>query len=371
MPHVTKTGALIAFACLALYLAAQTSQSGMLLFLIGICVGCLLAGLPAGRRVLRDVEIKVPATVHLSEGQHLMEPWRIINRGRRPAGLLELQSPAGTLLRLAHLPSGQRTSVVPDLAFPRRGVYPLGEVEVLTTWPFGLLTARRPLALAGEVVVCPAVYPAAAPRAAGFDRMVGGKQKGRQQASTGAHFAGVRPLCPGDPLKQIHWKSSAKGLGLMVKTFEEELSGRVALILDAGHRGNAARLDDCLRAAGSLMFAALDAGHHVEWIDLGTLVAHGVPPFGDGQEILDSLARLKAAPDCLTEERLRQAVAKVSPRGALSFVLTGCDAVSSRAIEQLARPGRPVALYLPVEEETPDLPGGVAVHRYRERGIER
>ena len=82
--------------------------------------------------------------------------------------------------------------------------------------------------------------------------------------------------------------------------FEEELAGRVGLILDDGHSGDAKIFDDAARAAGSLMFSALDAGHHVEWISLGELTLRLVPPFADGQEILDRLARMPLAPGCLT-----------------------------------------------------------------------
>lgn len=116
--------------------------------------------------------------------------------------------------------------------------------------------------------------------------MVGGKFRGHRQTGAGDHFSGVRPQQPGDSLRQIHWASSAKGLGLMVKVFDEELSGRVAVVLDCGSSGDAAAFDDAVRAAGSLVFAALDAGHHVEWLDLASLEPDLIPPFADGHAIL-------------------------------------------------------------------------------------
>ena len=170
--------------------------------------------------------------------------------------------------------------------------------------PFGLVRVGRRQRLAGDVVVYPAIYETAPPRAAGYDAMVGGKYKGGRRSNSGSQFSGVRPAQPGDPLKHIHWKSSSKGQGLMTKSFDEELSGRVAFIMDCGQSGDPKILDDCARAAGSLMFAALDEGHHVEWVELAGMNRLIVPPFSDGHEILDTLARIELTGDCLQPDRL-------------------------------------------------------------------
>jgi uncharacterized protein (DUF58 family) len=223
--------------------------------------------------------------------------------------------------------------------------------------------------LPGEVVVYPAVYHAQPPRAAGYDVMVGGKFKGNRRTVSGSIFAGVRPMQAGDPLKQIHWKSSAKGQGLMVKTFEEELSGRVSFIMDCGQAGDAKILDDCVRATGSLIFAALDEGHHVEWIDLKQLHLRLIPPFADGHEVLDELARIEEDRGCLQESALRQAVEKVSNKSAVQFVLTDFNAAAREAILQLKSQNRAVALYLPETGEAVEDLGGVPVFTYSECGF--
>lgn len=163
----------------------------------------------------------------------------------------------------------------------------------------------------------------------------------------GAHFAGVRPWQAGDPLKHIHWPSSSKGLGLQVKHFDEELSGRISFIQDCGYARREDLLDHCLRATGSLIFSALDAGHHVEWIDLSRLTQQLIPPFADGQEILDALARLTLDPDCLTRERLLQAVERLSAKSALVLMLTGLNGDVEDLVRHLQRRNRRLSLYLP------------------------
>ncbi len=45
-------------------------------------------------------------------------------------------------------------------------------------------------------------------------------------------FMGLRPYRPGDPLRNVHWKSFAKTNELVIKEFEDEFFQRQALVLD-------------------------------------------------------------------------------------------------------------------------------------------
>jgi uncharacterized protein (DUF58 family) len=266
--------------------------------------------------------------------------------------------------------AGADARVRPELVFERRGVFNYDRFGLVSIAPFGLVKAARRCQLRGEVVVGPAIYPAALPAAAGYDVTLGGKFKGRRAANSGADFAGVRPFQDGDSLKQIHWKSSAKGLGLMVKTFEEELSGRVSFILDNGRAGRARILDDCVRAAGSLMLAALDAGHHVELIDLERLEPLLVPPSADGGGILEALARLPLASGG-SARPLEAAVELVSGRSAVCFVLTELRPDLESALERLLDRHRRVSVYLPAEERRAARSFGAPVFAYSGRRIEQ
>jgi uncharacterized protein (DUF58 family) len=349
------------------YLAALTSQSGLLLLLVGIVLGCFTVNLAAAWRSVRELELRVPPSVRLSEGQRLWQPWKLSNPGKRPAGFIQVDSPAGRLFRAGRLEAGQVASVVPDLTYGRRGVYRHDQVRLASLYPFGLVEAARRLDLPGEVVVCPAVYAVEPPRAAGYDVMVGGKHRGQRRSASGIHFAGVRPHQPGDPLKQIHWRSSAKGQGLMVKTYDEELTGRLAVITDTGHTGDEQSLDDCLRATGSLLLAALAAGHQVEWIPLTQLQPQQIPPFADGLEVLEALARIQLAPGCLNAERLAWAWERLPRKGAIHLLLTDFNAAAAELIGRLQQAGRIVCIYLPLACRA-ELEPGLPVVRYTAQG---
>jgi uncharacterized protein (DUF58 family) len=361
--RVTQTGVLLAGIAVALYIASLTSQSAFLLLPTGIIGGCLVLNIFGARRSIRQVQLKPPASTAIAEGQTLSQPWHVENTSPRDVGQLTIESHGEPLLQVGLLKGKAKANLVPARQFLRRGVYRFNQLQLVSTFPFGLVKCARQIAAQGEVVVYPAIYPAPCPKAAGFDAVVGGKFQGQRRSAAGTHFAGLRPFHAGDPLKQIHWKSSSKGRGLMVKTFEEELSGRVAILTDAVGVADTAALDDCLRAAGSLIFSALDAGHHVEWVDLATQAPELFPPFTDGQEILDMLARVEVLVSELDGKRITDAAALVSRRSAISVVLTQTNAAVEEALEHLATSGRSVTVYLP-EQAIENLGGSVVVRRY-------
>ena len=352
MTRLTATGWGVLSAALVLNVAAITSQSSLLLLLVGILCGCLLVNVVASRRAVRWLEITAPIETHLLEGMKTTQPWQIRNEAPRPILFIQAVGAAGVLFRLRELEAKAAKSIVPDLVFQKRGIYSNTQIQLGSTCPFGLVLSKRPVPLPGTIVVGPAVYPTAMPPAGGFDAMLGGKFASQRRVASGISFAGIRPMQNGDSSRQIHWKSSAKGLGMMVKTFEEELSGRVTIVLDTGHGGDDRIFDDCVRAAGSLMFTALDAGHHVECIDLASLKLLLLPPFAGNEEVLTILAGLEMQRDVLTSERLSEALEKASKRSAISFLLTASNEAVSECVSALVRHRRKVAVYLPAGTAT-------------------
>mgnify|MGYP002629829609 CR=1 FL=1 len=365
--RLTPLGWLFIGISIVFFISSASSQSALLLVPVGILAGCYVINFWWAGRSLKGIAIHPPRSVHFVEGHRAAQSWRITVGSRRCAGV-EAVSDSGVLFRIGCLEKDSSTSVLPDVTFLRRGVFELKSIRLKTRFPFGFAEASRGVELKGEVVVHPAVYPVAHPRAAGFDVMVGGRFRGSGQTIAGDHFSGVRPQQPGDSLRQIHWASSAKGLGLMVKTYDEELSGRVAIIVDGGSSGSEAIADDAVRAAGSLAFAALDAGHHVELADLATLEREVIPPFDDGHDLLDRLTRMPVTPGCLTADSLAEAVGKFSGRSAVHLVLTEWKPLVADLVDQLLASRRLVSIYLPTGVDVP-LVEGVETMTFEKREL--
>lgn len=362
---VTRLGWLLIFISFVLFLSSITSQSSLLLVPIGVLIGCFFVNTFAGRRTLKQLRLFAPEIMRAVEGQAADRTWLAENVGRQPIGGITVSTGPEILFQLPHIDGEDAVHPAPDRVFERRGVYEHEATMVSTQFPFGLIQVNQTRRLTGRTIVHPDIYHVPAPRAAGFDVMVGGKFRGQRQAASGDSFSGVREHRPGDSLRQIHWPSSAKGLGLMVKNYDEELSGRVAIVLDLGSSGDRTVLDNAVRLAGSLAYAALDQGHHVELIDLARLEPQLIPPFDDGQAMLDDLAEMTAAPDCLTAGNLKAAVERISRKAALHVILTDHSASVTDAIEDLVAAGRKVTVY-----QTGELPA-MEPHceRYTESGL--
>jgi uncharacterized protein (DUF58 family) len=316
-----------------------------LLVPIGILAGCYLINIFSARRVLANLELTAPETARAEENGRVDRGWIATNHGDQPIGEVTVSTGRRELFVIPQLEAHTSTHPVPEATFRRRGIYEHGDVIVRTRFPFGLVEVNRPLHLPGRTIVHPAIRELPPPAASGYDVMVGGRYRGQRQATTGDFFSGVREHRPGDSLRQIHWPSSAKGLGLMVRTYEEELSGRVAIVLIPCP--DPAVLDEAVRLAGSLAFAALDEGHHVEFIDLASLTADLIPPFDDGQSLLDRLAALPTDDARPTPERLHAAVDRLSRKAALHFIFAPAEttATTSGFLEELETSGRKVFVH--------------------------
>ncbi|MGB0580580.1 MAG: DUF58 domain-containing protein [Limisphaerales bacterium] len=362
---VTRLGWLLIFIGFILFLSSISSQSSLLLVPIGALIGCYFVNTFAGRRTLKQLRLHAPETVRVVEGQRPDRSWLAENVGGRPIGGISVSTGDKTLFQVPHIEGEDSVHPAPDHRFDRRGVYEHEATIVSTRFPFGLIQVSQTQRLSGRTIVHPDIYHVPPPRAAGFDVMVGGKFRGQRQVASGDSFSGVREHRPGDSLRQIHWPSSAKGLGLMVKNYDEELSGRVAIVLDAGSSGDGEILDHAARLAGSLAYAALDQGHHVELVDLARSEVQIIPPFDDGQMMLDELAEIDATPGCLTAERLHDAVERLSRKAALHVILTDHETAVTDAIEELIANGRKVTVY-----QTGELPAREPnCQRYAEDGL--
>jgi uncharacterized protein (DUF58 family) len=373
MPSLTKTGRLVLGLLVLLYLGALQSETGLVFFLLGLLCGLFVLNAASAAWSLRALVVELPPAITAFEGGPIEEGWTVRNRSRRPAGLATVEGPFGPMLRAGLLAPGEALTRIPSGAAGLRGVVPFSCLKLASAYPFGLVRLSRHLDLPGELIVYPAVYVCEPPPAAGHEPMVGGRHGSGRLVRSGAHFAGVRPFQTSDPPRAIHWRASARGAGLMVKEFDEELSGRVAILV-GGRAAPAPKkgttLDWAARAAGSLLLAALDQGHHVELLELGALEPLAVPPFSDGLAALERLARLAPEPRAPRRERLEAALHAVAARSALAFVLTeaGPDLAELLGSREASR--RKLSVYLPAGAPAFEAPDGVRMHRFGSDHIE-
>lgn len=372
----TKTGITVLTVGICLYLVSIQAVAGLLFLLLGILFGCLAVNIFKARNATKCLKLTPPESLSAGEGELLNSAWTVENTSSSDIGHIDVISMWGSLLRIHCLGSHEVRHITPKLRFNLRGVYQLSEIKLESSYPFGLIKFWSRLNCRGEIVVFPSVYTCNPPKAAGFEPMLGGRFSGKYRSRTGDLFHGVKPFQPQDPVKLIHWRSSSKGLGLMVKEFDEQLSGRVSVILSTSQGKKVdgeSTFDWAARAAGSSVLSALDAGFQVEFVNLVDLKLLSIPPFMDGDVVLEALARITPSFDNSSFHNLDKAVSMVSSKSGLSIILTE---ISSDCIDYLNRISengtRKLSIYLPSYNNgitSRDFGNSIAVQYYSKNEI--
>ena len=180
------------------------------------------------------------------EGVHEGEPCRMIfvvrNRAPIPVWGLAVEgyldrigSEVPPTVGLASVPplcvADYPVTVTPSI----RGRYPIQPPQAVCSFPFGIWTARRPLAAVRPLTVWPRVYPIAGscPCVGTANADWGEGQRGGQSGD----FVGVRPYRRGDSPKQIHWVQSARADRWIVTERGGPQTVDVELTLDVAGRG--------------------------------------------------------------------------------------------------------------------------------------
>ncbi|MDX9993173.1 MAG: DUF58 domain-containing protein [Anaerolineales bacterium] len=176
-------------------------------------------------------------SLRASVGDIFEENFELENKGGLPRLWVEIQNhsdlpqAAGSRL-ITNLGKKQKRSYLARTWLTRRGVYRLGPTILASGDPFGLFSVKKTLPHPDSLLVLPLIVPITDfPSPAGY--LPGGKASLRKSLDITPHASGVREYVHGDPLKRIHWPSSARRNRLMVKEFEQDPQAEIWLFLDA------------------------------------------------------------------------------------------------------------------------------------------
>ena len=114
----------------------------------------------------------------------------------------------------------------------RRGHVRLRGLTLARTDPLGLVRALRPIAAPDTLLVLPRRYPLPAVTLPGARRYQPGGIALASSVGDSEEFVSLREYRPGDPLKRIHWRSSARAGRAVVREHHDEFFVRHGLVLD-------------------------------------------------------------------------------------------------------------------------------------------
>jgi uncharacterized protein (DUF58 family) len=257
----------------------------------------LLAALVVGRPEL--AALAAPFAVVLVVGLSLAEPPRVSGsfelgaerqvEGESVEAWLELraETPVPSLELLVELPDGLETEAPNpqllslgrgerrELELPLRcahwGAYRVGSVVLRANDRFGLLVFEQTLDLRRPLKVYPrgeAVRRLLRPLET---QVFSGNQPPRSRGE-GIEFADLRPFVPGDRVRRVNWRATARRGEPWVNETHPERNTDVVIFLDTfaeARSGGTSTLDLAVEAAGSL------AAHYIREKDRVGLVAFG------------------------------------------------------------------------------------------------
>ena len=245
-------GIVIVLAGLAVGYPTVTAMGATLV--AAVLIALILVGRPPDMSCERRVR---PDRV--TAGESAIAELTITNHGRRTNGASRGSERFGNghlTIEIPALDPGESITISNEIHAERRGVFDVGPLTVRRGDPIGL--ARRGDIDSGlsQLVVHPRIHDVS-PFPAGIRRDLEGLPSG-EAAEGGITFANLRDYVPGDDLRLVHWRSSARIGKLMVRHNVDVHRPRTSVILDtSGVLYTEETFEDAVRAAASIVVAVM------------------------------------------------------------------------------------------------------------------
>jgi uncharacterized protein (DUF58 family) len=187
----------------------------------------------------------------------------------------------GAHRRAVALAPGAAVDLAYDVTPRARGRAAFGDLHVRASGPLGLAARQWSVGLARPVRVYPDLRGLAA--LPGGARPEAGRPRARGHLE-GREFAALRGYVPGDDVRSIDWKATARRGAPVVREWQPERNQTVWLLLDCGRHLSArlsdgrAKLDHAVDAALALARAAALRGDRAGALLFGAEVERVVPP---------------------------------------------------------------------------------------------
>lgn len=278
--------------------AATNTMSGWLYVISGVTIALLSIAAVLPVRSLRSLQLHRISTQPISAGDDLRIEIEITNPTSQPKTLLQIQDILPWVLgepvttAIEEIPANQVYRWVYYQPTQRRGVYHWHEVQLRTGTPLGLFWCRRSRQVPATAIVYPKVLPL---NTCPLIENIGDQETNQNQSDRRFHNANegitrnLRPYRYGDPIRMVHWRSSARYGELRVRELETSTGGQeVAIALDSGSPWNFDYFEQAVIAAASLYFYASRNQMNVRLWTATTGLVHG------NRRVLETLAATNA-----------------------------------------------------------------------------
>jgi uncharacterized protein (DUF58 family) len=251
---------------LSFFGAATNTMAGWLYVLSGMILAILGLNAAVALRTVKKLTIERFPIAPVSAGDRLSVELVIKNPTKEAKTLLQIierlpfsLSPSITTA-IETIPPNDSYHWVYYLPTQKRGVYYWQELHLRTAAPLGVFYCRRSRHLPTKAIVYPQVLPLKhCPLVDSIGREESAKWQSDRlyQAATEGITKALRPYRFGDPIRLIHWRTSARLGELQVRELEVMTGGQEVIIcLDNSPLWPEDYFEDAVTAAASLYFYA-------------------------------------------------------------------------------------------------------------------
>ncbi len=256
--------------------------------------------------------------------------------GRRAARLL-----------LAPLHAGEEARAAYRFPTDRRGRFEVGPLRATVIDPFGLVQGSRHILGAEQVIVYPRVRDVLPPPETGGLDLDRDQPRVRSRIEPSGEFHTLRDYAPGDDLRHVHWRSTARRGQLMMRQNEARRRTPVLVLLDVRPGAHdRASFERVVEACASIVTAIDRADRPVE-VMLSTGVTIGTQGRRHLGSVMDELAVIEPhGPERMVAAETRRRT------GALVAIVGRVQAVDAAALAVLIRDGGQLTVVACVPEAT-------------------
>ena len=255
---ITKTGTFFGILTLLVGVAAVNTGNNLLYVVLSMMLSVMaisgfeslinIKGLEPHLAVPDEIYARMPAVFAL----------KVKSIKPLPSFLIRCMFPGKTDIIsqsvIFQVPGGGEKLTRCQAVFPRRGLYKLERLILVTTFPFGFTNRWRTFEIDTELIVYPHIHDVELWYNTGQEA---GELEGSRREGVGGDFMGLRGYTPRDKLSMIHWKSFAKTGQLMVKQFADREGIKVMIEVPSD------ATDKQIEEAASIAVAHLNAGNMV------------------------------------------------------------------------------------------------------------
>ena len=239
-----------------------------------------------------------------------------------PASVQVADGDAAHSLRLR---AGEERELSLALRCVRWGVYDIGAVRVRARDPWRLVTWESQVSASHRLKAYPRPLTLRRLLAPMETQAFAGSQVARTKGD-GVEYADIRDFVPGDRVRSINWRASARRQGLVVNERHPERNTDVVLFVDSFadvRDGDRSVLDDAVRATAALATKYLEHRDRVGLVGFGGVLRWLQPGMGSTQRyrLVETLLETGVAPT-YTWRDVNVIPARILPPAALVLALS-------------------------------------------------